>query len=71
MQFSTRLLLFGAMPCFAMVFTSWSLTGDDTVRYAYRDTYLLVRVMLCAAVALSWIWITRECVRWGRGNAMI
>ena len=71
MQFSLRLLLFSVMPCFAVVLTTWTLTGYVYIRYAHRDLFLLFRVVLCIVLALAWIWITRELIRWGRGNATI
>ena len=71
MQFSLRLLLFSVMPCLAVVLTTWTLTGYVGIRYAYRDFFLLFRVVLCFVVAWSWIWITRELMNWGRGNAAI
>lgn len=71
MQISLRLLLLSVMPGFAVVLTTWMLTGRVYIRYAQRDLFLLFRVVLCIVVALSWIWITRELISWGRGNAAI
>ena len=71
MRFDLRVLLFGIVPCFPVLFTLWRLTGEVQVRYAHRDLFLLFRVVLCVAVALAWLGLTRELIKWGRGNATI
>lgn len=63
--------MFGVMPCFPVVFSIWMLTGYPHVPYAHRDLVLLLRAVLCIALAESWMWMTGELVRWGRGNTTI
>ena len=71
MRFDFRVLLFGIVPCFPVLFTLWTVTGELQVRYPHRDMLLLVRVVLCLIVALAWLGMTRELIKWGRGNATI
>lgn len=71
MRFDLRVLLFGIVPCFPVLFTLWTVTGELQVRYPHRDMLLLVRVVLCLIVALAWLGMTRELIKWGRGNATI
>ena len=71
MRFDLRVLLFGIVPCFPVLFTLWKLTGEVQVRYPHRDLFLLLRVVLCLVVALAWLGLTRELIKWGRGNATI
>lgn len=47
------------------------VTGEVQVRYPHRDMLLLIRVVLCLIVALAWLGMVRELVKWGRGNATI
>ena len=71
MRFDLRVLLFGIVPCFPVLFTLWKLTGEVQVRYPHRDLFLLFRAVLCVVVALAWLGLTRELIKWGRGNATI